>query len=50
MLAGLFGKRRYRIERRDKILLKRNLRRFFFKRSVISRSVLTFVKFTRTRR
>lgn len=38
MFAGLFGKRRFRIERRDKVLFKRAARRFFVKRTAAVRT------------
>lgn len=39
MFAGIFGKRRFRIERRDKILFKRTTLRFFAKRTLLTRTL-----------
>lgn len=44
MFSGLFGKRRYRAERRDKLLLKRASRRFFVNRAITQRSLHTSAK------
>jgi hypothetical protein len=39
MFAGVFGKRRYRLERRDKGLFKRSVRRLGVRRGAISRTI-----------